>query len=363
MMSQPIPGGLCPWRVVNAPCSLTYDNFRAVDKPETLSQFVPPSPFGNLLVTEVQGRRTHLPVGLSPLLYKFHPRIFPRLGFPWSEWMTTPYNFELGLLPERRMDWRTLATSYGLEILLILLLLFAGFLFPDEIHLRQKYNVTELVPRPEMREKLPKLHKAPQHALVAKLRAPVFVPTAKLFVPKDLRTRKKKDKEEEKAPKLEDKFTAPQLQQASLPPRLVYTGSFGSSAPATVNAPVQQVQTGGFGDPNGLKGQGKEDAHLVATNWARLIFPKGRATAMAPAARKAIKGTIASVGFGNGIAQGDGRRQPGNGADGGLQRTGTLARRREDRSAGDGPGDDASRNRLQADAALHRRSSPAQAGG
>ena len=220
--------------------------------------------------------------------------------------MATPYKFELGLLPERKMDWRTLATSYGLEILLILLLLFAGFLFPDEIHLRQKYNVTELVPRPEMQEKLPKPHKAPQHAIVAKLPAPVFVPTAKLFVPKDLRTRKKKE-EEEKAPKLEDKFTAPQVQQASLPPRLVYTGSFGSSAPATVNAPVQQVQTGGFGDPNGLKGQGKEGAHLVATKLGSFDLPEGAGNGNGSGGAKGIKGTVASVGFGNGIAQGDGR--------------------------------------------------------
>jgi len=37
--------------------------------------------------------------------------------------MATPDKFELGLLPERRMDWRTLATSYGIEVLFIMLLL------------------------------------------------------------------------------------------------------------------------------------------------------------------------------------------------------------------------------------------------
>ena len=220
--------------------------------------------------------------------------------------MATPYKFELGLLPERRMDWRTLATSYGFEILLILLLLFAGFLFPDQIHLRQKYTVTELVPRPDLRTKLPKPKKAPQRAIVAKLPPPVFTPTAKLFVPKDLRTHKKKE-EEEKAPKLEAKFSAPTLQQAALPPKLVYTGSFGSSAVATVNAPVQQVQTGGFGDPSGLKGQGKEGAHLTATQVGSFDLPNGAGNGNGSGGAKGIKGTIVSVGFGNGIAQGDGR--------------------------------------------------------
>ena len=42
------------------------------------------------------------------------------------------------------------------------------------------------------------------------------------------------------------------------------TGDFGSSATPTVNAPIQKVQTGGFGDPNGLPGTGKEGAHLQA---------------------------------------------------------------------------------------------------
>ncbi len=225
--------------------------------------------------------------------------------------MATPYKFELGLLPERKMDWRTLATSYGLEILLILLLLFAGFLFPDEIRLRQRYTVTELVPTPEVRTKIPKLKKAPQHPILAKLPPPVFTPTAKLFVPRDLHTRKKKEEEEKEPPKLEAKFTAPTLQQASLPPKLVYTGSFGSSAVATVNAPVQQVQTGGFGDPNGLKGQGKEGAHLTATQVGSFDLPNGPGNGNGSGGAKGIKGTIASVGFGNGIAQGDGRNSRG----------------------------------------------------
>jgi TonB family protein len=221
--------------------------------------------------------------------------------------MATPYKLTLGLLPEQKRDWRTFATSYGIEIVLILLLLFAGFFFPDEIHLRQRYTVTELVPTPDLQIKPPPLRKAPPRAIVAKLPPVAPVMTAKLFVPKDLRTRKKKEEEEKEPPKLEAKFTAPALQQASLPPRLVYTGSFGSSAAATVTAPVQQVQTGGFGDPNGLKGQGKEGAHLTATQVGSFDLPNGPGNGNGSGGAKGIKGTIASVGFGNGIAQGDGR--------------------------------------------------------
>src|SRR5271154_2302980 len=110
--------------------------------------------------------------------------------------MATPYNFELGLLPERKMDWRTLATSYGLEILLILLLLFVSFLFPEHISLRQHYTVTELVPRPDLAPKPIKLKKERQRPVVPKIMPPAPVQVAKLFVPRDLRTRKKKKEEE-----------------------------------------------------------------------------------------------------------------------------------------------------------------------
>jgi TonB family protein len=77
-----------------------------------------------------------------------------------------------------------------------------------------------------------------------------------------------------------------------------------------VNAPVAKVQTGGFGDPNGLPGQGKENAKLTAAKLGGFDLPEGAGTGNGTGGAKGIKGTIASAGFGNGIAQpgqGDGR--------------------------------------------------------
>src|ERR1700686_3964794 len=107
----------------------------------------------------------------------------------WSVWMATPGKLEFGLLPERRMDWRTLATSYGLEIFIILLLLGAGFFFPATLRLRERYRVTELIPRPDLKpEPVKPKAKVRRPAVVAKLPPPVAFPAAKLFVPKDIRT-------------------------------------------------------------------------------------------------------------------------------------------------------------------------------
>ena len=64
--------------------------------------------------------------------------------------MATPTNFKLGILPERKMDWRTLATSYGAEIVVILIFINLGLIWPDRLELMQKYHVTEIIPMPSL---------------------------------------------------------------------------------------------------------------------------------------------------------------------------------------------------------------------
>jgi len=64
--------------------------------------------------------------------------------------MATPqHSFQLGILPERKIDKRALAASYTFMVLLLLLLVNLGLLFPDRIQLKA-YRVTELIPLPAM---------------------------------------------------------------------------------------------------------------------------------------------------------------------------------------------------------------------
>jgi TonB family protein len=94
--------------------------------------------------------------------------------------------------------------------------------------------------------------------------------------------------------------------------------SSGSAAPATVVAPVNKVQTGGFGDPNGLPGKG--DANK-ATNVNRLgspALPGGPGYGNGTGGDKGIRGTVASTGFGNGTAN----PPPSGGKRGTIQSTG-----------------------------------------
>jgi TonB family protein len=78
--------------------------------------------------------------------------------------------------------------------------------------------------------------------------------------------------------------------------------SSGSAAPATVVAPLNKVQTGGFGDPNGIPGKGDPNK---ATNVNRLgspALPGGPGYGNGTGGDKGIRGTVASTGFGNGTA-------------------------------------------------------------
>jgi TonB family protein len=229
--------------------------------------------------------------------------------------MATAYRGpQFGLLPTRRISWQTLATSYGIEVMFILLLVNVGLLFPDKLQLKQNYHVTELIPLPGREPKpLPKPKVAP--VVHAKLLPPAPIATPHLIVPREVRVEQPKPEVEPEAPKVAvNNFQAPQIKMVSggARPQLIHTGEFstGSSATPTLNVPVQKVQTGGFGDPNGIKGEGKPGARLVAANTGSFDLPPGGGVGNGTGGTKGMQGTVASAGFGNGVAtggNGDGR--------------------------------------------------------
>ena len=156
--------------------------------------------------------------------------------------------------------------------------------------------------------------KTPQHTLKAKLlpKAPVF-DAPKLTVPREVRA-PRPQQPEVAAPKIEVNHFTPavvkQITGGARPTLIVHTGEFGSSATPTVNAPIQKVQTGGFGDPNGIPGTGQAERPPGGGQHGCIRSAPRSGKGNGAGGAKGIKGTIASAGFGNGIAQagqGDGR--------------------------------------------------------
>ncbi|MGB8596287.1 MAG: energy transducer TonB [Candidatus Sulfotelmatobacter sp.] len=224
--------------------------------------------------------------------------------------MATPqYSFQLGILPERKIDKRALATSYVFIVLVTFLLVNLGIVFPDRLQL-QAYRVTELIPLPALRPE-----PAPVKVKPLKMKllppAPVFE-QPKLVVPHEVHRAPTPERVE--APKVViNQFAAPQIKMTSgaARPQLLHTGDFsGSSVAPTVNVAVQKVQTGGFGDPNGLQGTGKQGAKLYAAQAGSFDMPAGPGQGNGSGGAKGIKGTVASADFGSSIAtgsKGDGR--------------------------------------------------------
>jgi TonB family protein len=222
--------------------------------------------------------------------------------------------FQLGLLPEKKWDWRTFATSYGLLTGLILLLILVGIMTSDTLIPSVSYHVTELIPRPSLRpEALPKPKPLPVHAKLLP-REPVFQ-APKLIVPHEIRAPRPQPQEIEPPKVAMNNFAPAVLKPTSgARPVLIHTGEFaGSSVTPTVNAPIEKVQTGGFGDPNGLKpsANSKPNGKLIASAAGSFDMPVGPGQGNGSGGAKGLKGTVASADFGSGVAtggQGDGRR-------------------------------------------------------
>ena len=91
--------------------------------------------------------------------------------------------------------------------------------------------------------------------------------------------------------------------------KAVVTNTFGSSAAPTLpaNTPSAKVQTGGFGDPNGVPAnanapRGRQGIASVGS----FDLPSGAGTGNGTGGANGKQGTIASAGFGNGVATGQG---------------------------------------------------------
>lgn len=211
--------------------------------------------------------------------------------------MSSHETLTLGLLPDKKLDWRKFVLSYGVVLFLIIFLLLARLIWPERMSLLGSFTVTEIIPRPNLVSEPPK-----RKPHVVKLQPQPKFEAPKLVVPKQA-PRPKVEVAKVEPPKIQPVFEAPKLQPvARTMPRVIATGYFGSSAVATVKAPVEKVQTGGFGDPKGLPGVGKQGAKLTATQLGSFDLPEGAGKGNGTGGAKGIQGTVASAGFGNGIA-------------------------------------------------------------
>src|SRR5579864_9265853 len=233
--------------------------------------------------------------------------------------MATVYGgFQLGLLPERKINKRAMVTSYALVTFLLLIVINLGLILPEKLQLTA-YHVTELIPMPSLRpEPAPVEAKPEVKPKLPPVKVHVFE-QPKLVLAPEIRREAPKPVEPPKV--VVNQFVAPELKlaTATVRPQLVHTGDFGgSSQKPTVNAAVEKVQTGGFGDPNGLPGTGRQGAKLYAAPVGSFDLPAGPGQGNGSGGAKGIKGTVASADFGSGVATAPAGHSGGNVATGGF---------------------------------------------
>ena len=221
----------------------------------------------------------------------------------------------LAMLPEPKPRWDRIGLSAGVQLGIFGFLLIIPLLFPNQMKTALNLRPTELMqpvtlipvapeppPPPKIKPKVAPEPKPvePEPVKLNPRQTHVFL-AAKVEPPK---VKSLDAKPVELNPVFEPVKIETPANQPKRPKDDVKVGvmSSGSAAPATVVAPVNKVQTGGFGDPNGVAGKGDPNK---ATNVNRLgspALPGGPGYGNGTGGDKGIRGTVASTGFGNGTA-------------------------------------------------------------
>jgi len=89
------------------------------------------------------------------------------------------------------------------------------------------------------------------------------------------------------------------------PPVKTNVFSTGSSATPTMAAAPQKVQTGGFGDPNGVPAQDNHGRPITIAQAGSFNMPSGPGYGNGTGGAHGARGVIASTGFGSGVATGN----------------------------------------------------------
>jgi TonB family protein len=226
---------------------------------------------------------------------------------------TKPVPARLALLPEGERRWDRIGVSAVAQILALTFFVAMPVFFPERLS-ALKYQVT---PLQWVVTEVPVAPPPPPPPKVARVKTPepkpieepklnpkqphIFV-QQKAFQPQ-IKQLDVKAPELTKQTVFEAKLNTP-INGPKRPKDEVKVNNLGSgsAAPATVNLPLNKVQTGGFGDPNGLPGKGNPNKTTNINRLGSPALPGGPGYGNGTGGDKGVRGTVASTGFGNGVA-------------------------------------------------------------
>lgn len=219
------------------------------------------------------------------------------------------------LLPDRKPQWNRLGFSAAAQLVALGLLLLAPLIFPQPMQTALKFDVVELMqpvtqiqipsqtpppPPPKVKPKVRPPEPKPPEPKLEEPEPPVLNPRqphAFLITKPELpKVRTLEAKPLELNPILKETKIIVETRQPAPPKEEVKVGtlSSGSPAPVTVVAPLDKVQTGGFGDPNGLPGAGNPNRAANINRAGSPLLPGGPGYGNGSAGAQGIRGVAAA---------------------------------------------------------------------
>jgi TonB family protein len=231
----------------------------------------------------------------------------------------TYQNAPFSLLPDRRPPWKQFVLTMGVQGLALFVFAWAAVMNLAVLDPPVRdYHFVRLVETPP-----PEVHEPAPVKEIPRVVAHIETPSPEVLrVPPPEVKPKIAPEEVPVAPKVEIAVSKPvPLVPAApvIPKQLVKTHVFstGSSAKPTIAAAPKNVQTGGFGDPNGVAARPTNSQAVNIAATGAFDLPTGPGTGNGTGGTKGVRGVVASTGFGTGIATGDGKTSRG-----GVQKSG-----------------------------------------
>jgi TonB family protein len=215
--------------------------------------------------------------------------------------------FNASLLPDAQPRWDLFSAGFGLQVLAVAALVIIPLLMPQKLNIVQRYWTTPIEappivawkpqpvqpvkPTPIKREVVKEPPKPAPTPVVEPPKPKIYAPVATAPVVRTATARKN--------------TPAPDMAEvAKAFPDPAPPMSMGSSAIPTLKKPREAVQTGGFGDPNGVPANNRTGHAANINVLGGYDMPTGPGTGNGTGGAKGAKGVIASTGFGNGVAVG-----------------------------------------------------------
>lgn len=227
--------------------------------------------------------------------------------------------------PSKR--WKYFCYSLLLESVVLAILVQLGIVEPAGIIKKTSSYVITLAPPPPVPHEIQKVPAAlirPPKVVLQEPPKLAEVNIPKIEPPK-VEPPKVQAKLEPAKPKVADKPVFESATVAKVEPKpgpIVKTGAFnttGSSATPTTTLAASKVQTGGFGDPNGIAAKNTSNGPSNIAHVGGFDLPAGEGQGNGTGGAKGARGVVVSAGFGSGVAAAGGG---GHGTGGVVKTTG-----------------------------------------